>query len=171
MREFLLVFCLWFGVSCAPAMQPPPSFTVIPSNADDTVIVGVSAEKTFFDVASPRGIGAAQITRTGGAMPQKIEFRLVLKGLERFVLIFGDERIEVNAPSSDPTRPIESSRRAGSTEDVPLHTGDALWMPVMIVPAGQSIPLAEGHFVLEAPRALVESDVREFRIEWIDFYR
>jgi hypothetical protein len=138
----------------------------MPTNPDDTVTVAVSAEKTFFDVASPRGIGAAQITRTGGAMPQKIEFRLVLKGLERFVLIFGDERIEVNAPSSDPTRPIESSRRAGSTEDVPLHTGDALWMPVMIVPAGQSIPLAEGQ-LSEIQRCLEQRVSRHlFHCQW-----
>jgi hypothetical protein len=171
MKELLLAICLWLSVGCSPTGQAPPTFSITTSNPDDAVTFTYADGTAYFDVAAPRGIGKAQIERTAGDMPERIVFRLALKGLENFVLTFGQERVEISIPTTGAPTPIAASRRGASTEDVPLFPDNPLWMPVRIIASGQTIPLSDGHFEIQAPRALLESDTRLFGIEWIDFYR
>jgi hypothetical protein len=66
---------------------------------------------------------------------------------------------------------MEVNLNAGPSDSNPLTDSTPLWMPTEIVASNQTIPLADGYFQVQAPRAFIESDATGFAIEWIDFYR
>jgi hypothetical protein len=53
----------------------------------------------------------------------------------------------------------------------PIGPDSPYWMPVKISAADTSIPLQDGYFQVQAPRAFIEAGSREFTLHWVDFYR
>jgi hypothetical protein len=171
MKKLLPALCLILSVACAPTMQSPPTFSITTQNPDDRITFAFQDDTGYFGVSSPGGVGKAQILLNQGALPRRIAFRLYLKGLENFVFTFDQQRIEVSVPTGSPSNIIEASKHNSSTEYVPLGPSNPLWMPLKIVASSEVITLPDGHIEIDTPRAVLETGVREFEIEWIDFYR
>ncbi len=169
--KHLVILALLAIVACSAVPQPPATFEVELTKPEDSIEVSSENGATIIDVTSPSGIGSARITRTVGAMPQEIIFRMHLKGLEHFSFAFHDDVVEISIPSSGGHAPIVLNKNAGPSEVNPLNASSPLWMETSTVPPGQAIPLSDGYFEIRAPRAFLESDADSFAIDWIDFYR
>jgi hypothetical protein len=171
MRILLFALGALVLTGCAVVPQAPASFDVTTTKPEDDVVVSEENGTAIFDVTSPSGIGSARVTRTSGAMPKNILFRLHLQGLEHFSFAFEDEVIEVSIPSGGEQTPMVLNQNAGPSSANPLDASSPLWMPAKIVSANPEIPLKDSYFEIQAPRAFLESDASSFALEWIDFYR
>ena len=60
-------------------------------------------------------------------------------------------------------------------EDSPLDSNSPLWMEIRMVggdgkPA-KEIPLKDGYFEMQLPKAFFEGNPKSITVNWIDFYR
>lgn len=174
MKRILLfafgVGALWlFG--CMPAQGDAPRYQVGTFKPEDRVTFEWRDEIVYFDISSPSGIGGAQIAQTAGASPQKILLRVRLKGLELFQFSYGKNHVQVNVSSGGDNAVVESVRLDNAAEFMPIDSNSEFWLPLEIISQNKTIPLQDGYFQVELPRAFYASRAREFSIEWIDFYR
>ena len=148
-----------------------PLYEITTDKPETFVSYSIVNGVTYFDVFGPNGIGSAHIVRTRGEMPKQITLRFFLKGLESLKFSYDNTQIQVSVSSSGDHAVIESMHQGTSTEEIPLNSTSEFWMPTEIVSQNKTIPLQDGYFQVELPRAFFESGAREFEIEWIDFYR
>lgn len=164
-----LVFLL-FVMAISSCGAAPPAYNITPTNPDDTITYNWANGLATFDITSPRGIGGADIVRTSGNMPDRIFLRLRLKGLESLKLQF--ENTEVNAAiSSSGAATAHVRARVNGGAEMEITSESEYWMPIEIVSVSDKIPLVDRYIQVELPRALYESDARQFSIEWVDFFR
>jgi hypothetical protein len=141
---------------CVGISSEVPRYRVTTERPGDQVTVA-GGDMVTFDITSEQGIGKAGFERVGPP-PQGVTFRLRLKGLEEFSLKWGDQSVTVHYPSSGGPVPT-------------VTPGDPLAMPVTVEAENPTAPLQDGYFVVEAPPAFIEDAPKQFRVEWIDFYR
>jgi len=170
----LLLVLPWVLTACQ-ASPAPAVITATPRRPDAQIEVTQSPTQTLLMVVSQSGIGEADVSLTPGAKPARLIFRLHLRGLEQFRLIYGDTVITAAVASAG--QPIVRQQRsllsAPATEES-LTAASRFWLPLRLVTdaAGEArIPLENGFFELEAPPDLLAGDTRAFRFEWIDFFR
>ena len=128
-------------------------------------------DKTVFIVKSPFGISQAVIDRTGEKWPDAVVLRLHLKGLENFRVTNDKVRLEASVSSQDGKVRLWKDGK----EDSPLDALSEYWMDVRMVggygkPA-KIIPLKDGYFEMQLPRAFFEGNPKAIPVSWIDFYR
>ncbi len=126
---------------------------------------------TFFDVQSEKGIGSANIVLAAPNTPKKIILWLHLKGLESLKLGFGENEIQVSVSAHGDNAVTQRARVNGAAAEIELTPTSEFWMPTEIIAQNKTIPLQDGYFQVELPRAFLKGNAREFSIEWIDFYR
>lgn len=174
--RMVLALVLALGVDACtgtPKSPPAPVFQIadiMPDKTDSTLSVSQTGDAAWIDVNSARGIGSARVVLTAGDVPNRIFLRVHLKGLELLKFTYKDVEIQISVPSRGEPIPSGYIRRTGSPEQ-PLSPTDENWMPVEIVGASGAIPLSDGYFQIELPRAFHTSGAREFSLEWIDFFR
>lgn len=139
--------------------------------SDDRVETKHEASKTIFDIQSPHGISHANIQRTSDNWPEKIIVRLRLKGLESFKVKTHDLTLCTSISSSS----TEIRQWFDKKEDSPLDLKIPFWMKIRMFDRDgkptKTIPLQDGHFEIQLPKTLFESNPRSIKLEWIDFYR
>jgi hypothetical protein len=146
-------------------------FKITPKDGD-SVDVNVDESRTLFDVKSPFGIGRASISRRKSEWPSAITVRLRLKGLEHLEIVAGTKKLEV-AIGVENGRPEIRVWKDGD-ENHPLDDKSPFWPKVAILDRGQParrMPLADGWFDIELPRALLEGNPQSIVVSWIDFRR
>ena len=150
---------------------PPQSVTyvVTPGKEDAVVTYQVNGGDVMVDVRSKSGIGSAQLTQTGGIAPTSLTMRLYLKGLEQFTFQYPAATVTVAVSSHDGSVSESVTIQGGAAQ--PIGPDSPHWMPVKIGAADTSIPLQDGYFQVQAPRAFIEAASREFTLRWVDFYR
>ena len=176
---FMLGPALGLGLCWAlTACQPAPARAIVtatPARPDAQIEVTQMLTQTLLDVVSRSGIGQADVHLTAGARPPRLVVRLHLRGLEQFRLIYGDTIVTAAVTSvGQPVIRQQRSRVSAPAQEETLRATSRFWLPLRLVTDSATearIPLENGFFELEASPDLLASDVRDFRFEWIDFFR
>ena len=97
--------------------------------------------------------------------------RLHLKGLENFKVSNGIITLEAAVSSQDSIVRLWKDGK----EDSPLDSKSPYWMEIRMVgndgKPTTSIPVTDGYFEIQLPKALFEDNPKSITVNWIDFYR
>lgn len=159
------------GMMSAVTVTDEPQFKITTMRDNDRVETKVEKDKVIFSIHSPFGISNAVIERMGEKCPDAVVLRLHLKGLESFQASNG--KANLNAAVSSQNGKVRLWK--DDKEDSLLDSTSPLWMEIRMVggdgkPA-TTIPLKDGYFEMQLPRALFESNPKSITVKWIDFYR
>lgn len=144
-------------------------FKITTKRDNDKVEVKVEKDKTVVSVHSPFGISQAGIERIHEKWPDIVMLRLHLTGLETFKVTNGTVSLE-SAGSGQGERQWKDGN-----EDSLLDVNSSFWMEMRMVGNDgkqvTTIPLKDGYFEIELPKALFEDNPTSITVDWIDFYR
>lgn len=157
--------------NCVTAYGDDPPLKITTKRDDDKVEVKVAEGKTHFTIQSPVGISQAIIERSGDNWPTNLMLRLHLKGLEKFNVTDGKITLEASVSSQDGKVRLWRDGK----EDSPLDSKHPHWMEIRMVGKDEkpvkTIPLKDGYFEMQLPKALFEDNPKSITLNWIDFYR
>ena len=166
----LVVIATILSMGCASAADDSP-FKITTKRDDDKVEVRVENGKTVISVHSPFGISQAIIERNEKNWPDTVMLRLHLKGLENFKVTIGKVTLEAAVSSQDGKVRLWKDGK----EDSPLDSKHPYWMEIRMVGKDgkpvKTIPLKDGYFEMQLPKALFEDNPKSITLNWIDFYR
>jgi len=148
-----------------------PMFKVTSKKSDDAVEVRADKDKTVYVIKSPSGISQTFIERTDEKWPEKMLFRLNLKGLESFRITNDKVKLEASVSSQNGTVRLWKDGK----ENVLLDDKSPHWMEIRLIcsdgKAVKEIPLKDGYFEMQLPQAFFEGNPKSITLNWIDFYR
>lgn len=158
------------AITTATADDSPP-FKITTKRDNDRVEVKTEKDKVVFSARSPFGISHAVIERTGEKWPDAVALRLHLKGLENFRVTNDKVKLEAAVSSQDGKVRLWKDGK----EDIPLDAKNPYWMEIRMVggdgkPA-KTIPLKDGYFEMQLPKAFFDGNPKSLTVNWIDFYR
>lgn len=166
----LVVVVTSLSVVGATATGESP-FKIIKKRDNDKVEVRVEEAKAVISVRSPFGISQAVIERKDKDWPDIVMLRLHLKGLENFKVTNGKVTLEAAVSSQDGKVRYGTDDKEGSA----LDAKNSYWTVIRMVGKDEkpvkSIPLDDGYFELQLPKALFEGNPNSITVNWIDFYR
>ena len=175
MLEHLAVVAVMAAVlstGCTNAVDEP-QFKITTKRDNDKIEGKAEREKTIFLVHSPIGISEAVIERSSNKWPDTVMLRLHLKGLENFKVTTGKVVLEAAVSSHDSKQPVRQWK--DNNESEPLHIKSRYWMDIHLVgddeKAATTIPMTDGYFEIQLPKALFEDNPKSITVNWIDFYR
>ncbi len=173
MLEHLAIVAVMAAVmttGCADVVNET-QFKITTKRADDRVDVKVEKDKMVFSVRSPFGISQTVIESTNGTWPDIVMLRLHLKGLEHFKISNGVITLEAEVSSQDGKVRLWKDGK----EDSPLDAKNPYWTEIRMFGDDEkpttSIPLTDGYFDIQLPKALFEGNPKSITVNWIDFYR
>ena len=170
MEHFGIVVVTILSVGCASAAGESP-FRMTTKRDSDIVEVTVEKGQAVISVRSPSGISQADIERNDKNWPTTVMLRLHLKGLENFKVTNGKLTLEAAVSSQDGKVRLWKNGK----EDSPLDAKNPSWMEIRMVRKDgkpvKTIPLPEGYFEMQLPKALFEDNPKSITLNWIDFYR
>ncbi len=146
-------------------------FMITTQRADDRIDVEVEKASMVYSVHSPFGISQAVIESTSGNWPDTVKLRLHLKGLENLKISNGKVTLEAAVSSQDGTVRLWKDGK----EDIPLDSKSQYWMEIRLIgndgKPTKTMPLNDGYFEMQLPKALFEDSPKSITLNWIDFYR
>ncbi|MEI8018837.1 MAG: hypothetical protein WCH39_11610 [Schlesneria sp.] len=150
-----------------------PPFKITTKRDNDKVEVKIEKDQAIFLVHSPNGISQAVIERVNEKWPEVIVLKLYLTGLESFRVSNGKVTVDASVSSHNDKQRVRLWR--DGKEDAPLDIKSPYWMEIgMVGDDGKplkTIPLKNGHFQIQLPKACFEDNPKSITINWIDFYR
>ncbi|WP_237227877.1 hypothetical protein [Rubinisphaera sp. JC750] len=121
----------------------------------------------YVNIRSPHGIGSTVLSRKDCRWPRELRLRLYLKGLESLKLTAGKQ--EVRAEVSSHGEKADNILLEDGTGK-PLSRTSPFWLEIeRTVPAHS--PEEASYFEVLIPASLLQHDVDELEVRWIDFYR
>ena len=166
----LVVTATIMTMGCSSAAGETP-YKITTKREDDQVKVKVAEGKAIISVCSPFGISQAVIEGSRNKWPDVVMLRLHLKGLENLKIVTGKITIEAAVSSQDGKTRLWKDGK----EDSPLDAQSPCWMTIRRVGMeGEivtAIPLKDGSFEMQLPKALLEDNPKSITLHWIDFYR
>ena len=170
LKYLAIVFVTFLSVGCASAAEDP-QFKITTKRDNDRVEVTAENDKAVISIRSPFGICQAVIERNDKDWPETVILRLHLKGLENFKVANGKVILETTVSSQDGKLRLWKDGK----EDEPLDAKSPYWMEIRSVGSdgkpAMTIPLNDGYFELQLPKALLEDNPKSITVNWIDFYR
>ena len=145
---------------------------VVTKNETDRITVEAKGETVLYSIASPSGIGRAEVSRWKG-WPKRVVVRLHLRGLESFTVSDGKVKLSVSVQSHGEHAKLrhvwEDGREKALTRDSPY------WTKVEVLDAkGNAVgelPPQGGCFRITLPEELLKEKPKSLTFGWIDFYR
>ncbi len=132
---------------------------------------GPKRGKATFTIKSPSGISQLAIERTDDKWPDAVALRLRFTGLEFFQATNG--KITLNASVSTQDRKVRLWK--DGKEGTPLDAKSPYWMQFRMIGGdgkpSEAIPLKDGYFEMQLPKAFFEGNPKSITLDWIDFYR
>lgn len=167
----LLAFVLIGMMSAVTAADTLTPFKITTMRDNDRLESKIEKDKTIFVIHSPFGISNAVVERLGDKWPDAVVLRLHLKGLENFQATTAKVKLQASVSSQSGKVRIWKDDK----EDLPLDSTSPFWMEIRMVgvdgkPAN-AIPLKDGYFEMQLPKAFFEGNPKSFTMKWIDFYR
>lgn len=172
MPHFLISWLLVLSVvvTTANADENPP-LKIATKRENDRVEVKAEKDKVVLSVHSPFGISNAFIERADEKWPDAVVLRLHLKGLENFSVSKDKVKLEASVSSHDGKVRLWKDGK----EDTPLDAKRPYWMEIQMVGSdgkpANTIPLKDGYFELQLPKAFFEGNPKSITLNWIDLYR
>jgi hypothetical protein len=172
MSHFLISGLLVLAVAVMTASADDTSpFKITTKRDTDRVEVKAEKENVVFSVHSPFGISHAAIERTVDKWPDAVVLHLHLKGLENFSVTNGKVKLEASVSSQDGKVRLWKDGK----EDTPLDAQSPYWMVIRMVGSDgkptKTIPLKDGYFEMQLPKAVFEGNPKSITVNWIDFYK
>lgn len=171
MSHILISGLLVLAVAVTTTIADEPQFKITTKRDNDRVEVKAEKDKVIFSVHSPFGISNAAIERTGEKWPDAVVLRLHLKGLEGFQVSNGKATIDAAVSSQNGKVRIWMDGK----EDSPLDSTSPIWMEIRMVggdgKSATALPLKNGYFEMQLPKAFFEGNPKSITVSWIDFYR
>ncbi len=132
----------------------------------------IKGDSVIFYIYNPSGIGDATFELTGGEMPQTVQVRLFVNGLESLELSYGDVLIMASASANGPV--TEKLRLGGGEADLAPDT--PYWIDIQSLPAQEGglfigDPMLPASYLITLPDDFHSGQSSEFALKWIDFYR
>jgi hypothetical protein len=166
----VLLLAVAVAVTTTKADENPP-FKITTKRENDRVEVKTEKDKVVFSVHSPFGISNAVIERAGEKWPDAVVLRLHLKGLENFSVSNDKVKLESSLSSQDGKVRLWKDGK----EETPLDATSPYWTEIQMVGSdckpAKTIPLKDGYFELQLPKAFFEGNPKSITLNWIDFYR
>lgn len=156
--------------ACVALQINKPIYKITTHDDFDKLGYQWSEDTVYFFLSSDKGVGHAEVTRTGGAVPNHIVFNIYFKGLENFSITYGQTQGQVSITSVTAPALVESGPVNGKLLPV-TSDSSPFWMPVRIVASMPSIPMTNGYFEVTAPPDMISTNPESFTINWVDFYR
>jgi hypothetical protein len=173
MREHLAIvaaLAVVLSAGCADVVEES-QFEITTKRDNDKVEVKVESGKAVFSIHSPFGISQAVIESTSGNWSDFVILRLHFKGLESFKVSNGKVTLEAAVSSQDGQVRLWKDGK----EDSPLDFKSPYWTEIRMIGkkgrAETKIPLEDGYFEIQLPKALLEDNPKSITVNWIDFYR
>lgn len=171
MTHILTVGLLTVVIAATTTVAATPSFTITTKRDNDRVEVKIDQNKAILSIRSPFGISDAVIERRGEKWPDAVVIRLYVKGLENFQVSNGKAKLEASVSSQDAKARLWKDAK----EDAPLDAQSSLWMEIRMVGSdgqlAKTIPLQDGYFEMQLPRAFLDGNPKAITMNWVDFYR
>ncbi len=146
-------------------------FKISTKRSDDRIEVKSKDGKALFLIRSPFGISNTTIERTAEQWPEKVVIHLRLKGLERFKVSTDKLKLEASVSSHDGSVRLWKDGK----EDELLDSKSSCWMGIRTLDSNgeptKAIPLKDGYFEMQLPKAFFEGNPKSITLNWIDFYR
>jgi hypothetical protein len=169
----IVIFALNCPLAFTSSGADEPKFEVVTQRTHDKVEIIADKGRATISVRSPSGIGNAVIKRTENNWPEGMFLRLHLKGLEELRLCNGEIDLEAAVSSHDKQHRVCLAKGKEKVET--LDPKSLYWMKIRIIGAdgmpSSTIPLEQGYFEMQLPRAFFEKNPQTIAIHWIDFYR
>ena len=169
-------FCLAALVclqACAPGAREVTEVEAHLGRPDTRITFDTSkAGSLVIEVTSPSGIGNADLA-ISGPIPKKIVLRLLLKGLEKLDVAYGQTTVTASLSGAADDDVFEAIRLP-SGEERDILPDSSYWMAVTAVPAGDSsatLPLQDGYIEVVLPEHFLSSGERSLTLRWVDFFR
>ncbi len=158
--------------ACQRAQPVPPTFQATTSRADVDIRSLPQENGVTFHIFSPKGIGDATFTLSGGDMPDTIQVRLYVDNLDQLILAYDDLRIEISAPRTGALR--ETLHMAGGTAN--LDPSSPYWVDIQPLPAEPGAllfgkPGLPASYLITLPQDFHWGNHTSFTLQWIDYYR
>lgn len=170
MKLTAIVFAIILCVCCSDVVSES-QFKIVTKRDNDTVEVKVVRDEAVISVRSPFGISQATIDRGNEKWPNIVVMQLHLKGLENFKVTNGSITLEAAVSSHDGKVRLWKDGKVDSL----LDAESPYWMEIRIIGNNdkpvQAIPLEDGYFDLQLPKAFFEDNPKTITGNWIDFYR
>lgn len=174
---FVAISCLAFlSKNLVAADDFSTKFKITTKRSDDKVDLYPTVDKgsiAIFSIRSPTGISNATIERTESEWKQPIVIRLHLKGLENLRITNGKTILEASVSSHDENSRVRLWK--DKDEDKPLDPKNPYWIEIRMMDRDgrptSAIPLHDGYFEMQLPKAMFEDNPKSITISWIDFYR
>ncbi len=151
----------------------PNAFKITVKKSEDKVVVEQAVDKSTFAIKSPSGIGNVTIERIDDHWEEHVVLRLHLKGLESLRIFNG--KTALSAAVSSHSDQQHARLWKDKQENELLDDKHELWMEIRSVgsdgKASSSIPLRDGYFEFELPKAFLDENPKSITIHWIDFFR
>lgn len=168
---FLFLPAIMGIMNCVTTCEDDPPLKITTKRDDDKAEVAFEQDKAVVSVQSPLGISQAIIKRGDNKWPTSVMLRLHLKGLENFKVTNGNVTVEAALSSQDGKVRLWKD----NDETQLLDAKHPYWMEIRMVgkdgkPA-KTIPLKDGYFEMQLPKALFEDHPNSITLNWIDFYR
>jgi len=150
-----------------------PKFKIRTKRANDRVEVQAEKDTVVFSVHSPFGISQAVIERTSEVWPEALILRMYLQGLESFRVANGKLTLDATVSSQSDNERVRLWK--DGNERQPLDSKSPLWMTIRLMDSDgrptKIIPLKDGYFEMQLPKAIFEGNPQSFTVNWIDFSR
>ncbi|QDU80484.1 hypothetical protein Pla110_22140 [Polystyrenella longa] len=164
----LLFASILFFMDCTYAACESP-FEITTEHTQDNVEVSVAEKSVIISIHSPFGISQSIIERKTEHWPEKVILRLYLKGMEHLKIT--NEKVVLEAAVSS----TDVRLWMNGKEDLPINAQSPYWMDIRKVgkdgkPVSE-IPLTDGYFEMELPKAMLKNNPKSITFNWIDFYR
>jgi len=158
-------------MNCVTACDGDPPFKITTKRDDDKVEVAFEQDRAVISIHSALGISQAIIERSDNKWPTSVMLRLHLKGLENFKLTNGNVTLEAALSSQDGKVRIWKD----NDEAQLLDAKHPYWLEIRMVGKDgkpvKTIPLKDGYFEIQLPKAMLEDHPNSITLNWIDFYR
>jgi hypothetical protein len=148
-------------------------FKITMKRESDKAETKVEKDQAIVAIRSPFGISEAKIERLEETWPDTVVIRLHLRGLETFKVSNG--KVAINASVSSSAEKQSTRLWKDNEEDSQLDAKSPYWTEIRMIGADgkptKAIPIKDGYFEVQLPKALLEGNPRSITVNWIDFYR
>lgn len=151
----------------APQSAPQSgSVTLLDDRGNTVSLETIDNNQTIVQVFSEDGWGNADINLSSEIYPSQITLRFHLSGLEQLTMEYGDSTHLLSLSSSGDFDVRQTMTNAAGSSEIAESSSD--WAPAGSVESnGTSVEYID----ITMPASFVEQQIRNFSIQWVDFYR
>lgn len=168
--SLIMVLMLAIAATTANADESH-AFRIMTKRDSDRVVLKAEKDAVVFSVHSPFGISNAVIELGLEKWPEVVVLRLHLRGLENFSVSNDKGKLEVSVSTQGGKVRLWKNGK----EDTPLDAKSPYWTEIQIFGSdgkpARTIPLKDGYFELQLPKAFFKGNPKSITLNWIDFYR